>query len=202
MPIATSALNPSSLHHPSDAELLLAAARQDQTAFSVLVQRYYPVVHRVVWRTMNGHADAEDIAQEAFLRLWKNPAQVREAGALKGWLMRVASNMAMDRFRAKATTDLDAAEHLSDGRPGAEQLMSQSWAAKRVDLAIATLPDRQRLALTMVHFEQFTNIEAAAAMDLSIDALESLLSRARQSLKKFLASEKHLLLATLQTEGA
>ena len=129
------------------------------------------MVHRVVWRTLNGHADAEDIAQEAFLRLWKNPAQVREAGALKGWLMRVAGNLAMDRFRIKPTEVIEAADHITDGRPDAEQTLSRTWATQRVDHAIAKLPERQRLALSMVHFEEFTNIEAAAAIGIKTKLL-------------------------------
>ena len=77
----------------TDADLLARAIARDQNAFTELVDRHFQLVHRVVWRMMNGHADAEDVAQEAFLRLWRNPAQVREGGAVKGWLMRVASNL-------------------------------------------------------------------------------------------------------------
>ena len=188
------------LHQISDADLLLAASHQDQSAFAQLVERYYGIVHRVVWRTTNGHADAEDIAQEAFLRLWKNPGQVREAKALKGWLMRVASNLAMDRFRNKPLAELDAAAEVSDGRPNAEQNLARNWATKRVDAAIAELAERQRLALSLVHFEQLSNIEAADIMEISVDALESLLSRARRALKQHLAADKNLLLATLNHE--
>ena len=200
MSAAIAAMGLQGLHQISDADLLLAASRQDQSAFAQLVERYYGIVHRVVWRTTNGHADAEDIAQEAFLRLWKNPGQVREAKALKGWLMRVASNLAMDRFRNKPLAELDAAAEVSDGRPNAEQNLARNWATKRVDGAIAGLAERQRLALSLVHFEQLSNIEAADVMEISVDALESLLSRARRALKQHLAADKILLLATLNNE--
>ena len=200
MSAAIAAMGLQGLHQISDADLLLAASHQDQSAFAQLVERYYGIVHRVVWRTTNGHADAEDIAQEAFLRLWKNPGQVREAKALKGWLMRVASNLAMDRFRNKPLAELDAAAEVSDGRPNAEQNLARNWATKRVDAAIAELAERQRLALSLVHFEQLSNIEAADIMEISVDALESLLSRARRALKQHLAADKILLLATLNNE--
>lgn len=200
MSAAIAAMGLQGLHQISDADLLLAASHQDQSAFAQLVERYYGIVHRVVWRTTNGHADAEDIAQEAFLRLWKNPGQVREAKALKGWLMRVASNLAMDRFRNKPLAELDAAAEVSDGRPNAEQNLARNWATKRVDAAIAELAERQRLALSLVHFEQLSNIEAADIMEISVDALESLLSRARRALKQHLAADKNLLLATLNHE--
>ena len=83
----------------SDANLLLASARRDSAAFAELVSRYYKPVYRMVWRMMNGNPETEDVAQEAFVKLWQNPAQIREAKALKGWLMRVASNLAIDRLR-------------------------------------------------------------------------------------------------------
>lgn len=193
-------LNLEALHQPTDAVLLAAAARQDHSAFSTLVSRYYDLVHRVVWRTTNGHADAADIAQEAFLRLWKNPAQVREAKALKGWLMRVASNLAMDRFRKTPLQDIDDAGEVVDTRPNAEQALNRKWAASTVDQAIGQLPERQRLALSLVHFEQMSNGEAAAIMEISVDAVESLLARARRSLKELLAAEKDNLLASLNHE--
>ena len=98
----------------SDAALLDAATRRIQPAFSVLVSRYYKDVYRVVWRLSAGHADAQDITQEAFMRLWAKPDQLREAQALKGWLMRVASNMVMDRFRQKPMEDMDAAGEVAE----------------------------------------------------------------------------------------
>ncbi len=193
-------LNLQALHQPTDAVLLAAAVQQDHSAFATLVSRYYDLVHRVVWRTTNGHADAADIAQEAFLRLWKNPAQVREAKALKGWLMRVASNLAMDRYRHRPLQDIDDAGEVADSRPNAEQVLTRQWASTTVDLAIGQLPERQRLALSLVHFEQMSNGEAAAIMEISVDAVESLLARARRSLKELLAAEKDNLLASLNHE--
>jgi RNA polymerase sigma-70 factor, ECF subfamily len=185
----------------TDAALLAAATRRDAAAFAALVARYEKQVFRVVWRLTRGHVDAEDITQEVFLRFWRNPGQLREAGALKGWLMRVASNLAMDRFRAKPMQDLEQAADVGDGKPSAEDEMARSWTAKRMDTAIATLPDRQKMALTLVHFEQIGNINAASAMDVSVDALESLLARARRSLKLALAADKEMLFAGLTDEG-
>ncbi len=166
------------LDQPSDADLLARAGAPDQAAFALLVDRHFPVVHRVVWRMMSGHADAEDIAQEAFLRLWRDPSQVREAGALRGWLIRVANNLVMDRFRTKPMQEIDEGFEIADGRASAEEALDRSRAVATIDAAVAGLPERQRLALTLVHFEQMTNIAAAAIMEVSVDALESLLARA------------------------
>jgi RNA polymerase sigma-70 factor (ECF subfamily) len=197
-PAATSVSGP---HPASDADLLAASARRDPRAFRALVDRYYATVYRVVWRMTGGGAHAEDITQEAFLKLWSNPSQIREAGALKGWLMRVASNLAMDGFRAKPMKDLEAASEVSDGRPDAEEAQMKSWAARRVDGAIAKLPERQRLALTLVHFEQMSNGAAAAVLEVSVDALESLLARARRALKEELAADRESLLEAVNVEG-
>jgi RNA polymerase sigma-70 factor, ECF subfamily len=193
--------NGAGLHHGSDADLLAAAARRDAKAFGRLVSRYHGLVYRVVWRMTNGHSDSEDIAQEAFLKLWNNPAQVREASALKGWLMRVAHNLAMDRFRQKPPTTLDDAPDVVDARPAQDGQLVRNWASTRLEQAIANLPERQRLALTLAHFEQLPQAEAAAAMDLSVDAFESLLARARRALKQNLSGDRQDLLAALAEEG-
>ena len=170
----------------TDAALLEASARHVEPAFVVLIQRYQRDVYRVVWRISGGHADSEDIAQETFLRLWVNPAQVREAKALKGWLLRVASNMVMDRYRRKPMVNLEVAEDVVDLAPGPDSSRELSQVSCAVDAAVAQLPDRQRMALVLVHFEQMSNIAAAEVMELSVDALESLLARARRRLKEIL----------------
>jgi RNA polymerase sigma-70 factor, ECF subfamily len=185
----------------ADALLLAAAARRDQSAFEQLVKRHYPVVYRVVWRIMNGHGDAEDVTQEAFLRLWNNPGQLREASALRGWLIRVASNLVMDRFRRKPAAALDAVPEVEDGRPSVPQTMDRTRITARIDAAIAQLPERQRLALTLVQYEHMSNIAAARVLDVSVDAFESLLARARRSLKQELSDEWRAMLATLAEEG-
>ncbi len=193
-----SALALQGLHPENDADLLAASARRDAAAFGRLVAKYHGLVFRVVWRITNGNVESEDIAQEAFLKLWNNPAQLREAGALKGWLARVAHNLAMDWFRHRGSgASLDDVE-VADQRPSAEDNLSRDWVTRRIDVAVATLPERQKLALTLVHFEHFSQPDAAAVMELSVDALESLLARARRSLKEKLADDRQELLASLQ----
>lgn len=185
----------------TDADLLAAARARNAQAFAQLVSRHYAAVYRVVWRMMSGHPDAQDVTQEAFLRLWNNPDQLREAGALKGWLMRVASNLVMDRFRQRSMADLDDALDVQDTARLPDAALGEDWASRRIDAALAMLPARQRMAMTLVHFEQVSNIAAAAAMDVSVDALESLLARARRALKSLLAADKDLLLQSLTTEN-
>ena len=174
-----------------------ASALRNQQAFAVIVARYHVPVYRVAWRLNGGHVDTDDIAQETFLKLWNNPAQLREAGALKGWLMRVASNLVMDRYRQKPMMELDYADEIADPAMSAPSLIDQSYITKIVDAAVASLPDRQKLALALVHFEHMTNIAAAAAMEISVDALESLLARARRGLKEKLGPNGKQLIVIL-----
>jgi len=186
---------------PGDAELLRAATQRDASAFRELVSRYYQPVFRLTWRLTGGHADSDDIAQEAFLKLWQNPGQVREAGALKGWLMRVAANAVIDRARRRTHVDIDTAPEIADPQPMAGAGLDRAAAAREIDRRVAELPERQRLALTLVHFEGMTNIEAASVLDVSIEAVESLLARARRALRESLKEEWRQLLEGLDGEA-
>ncbi len=180
---------PVDLHSAGDAELLLAAARRDAVAFGEIVNRYYKPVYRVTLRMTGGHADTEDIAQEAFLKLWRNPAQVREAGALKGWLMRVASNAAIDRSRRRVHADLETTPEVADPMAPADAGLDRQAASRHVERRIGALPERQRLALALIYYEGFSNIEAAAVMETSVEAVESLLARARRTLRDSLSAD-------------
>ncbi|CAN5212242.1 RNA polymerase sigma factor [soil metagenome] len=185
----------------SDGDLLAAAGRGDAAAFARLVERHYDIVYRVAWRMTSGHADTEDIVQDAFMRLWNSPLQVRDARALRGWLLRVASNLAIDRGRRRTTDDIDAIPEPASSEPSVLERMEGEGAARDVDRALAALPDRQRLALGLVYYEEMSNAEAAGVMDISVDALESLLARARRSLKERLADNWQDLLAGLGAGG-
>ena len=186
-----------SLQATSDADLLVASARRDSASFAELVSRYYKPVYRMVWRMMNGNTETEDVAQEAFVKLWQNPAQIREAKALKGWLMRVASNLAVDRLRRRQFADIEAIGEIVDPKQRTDAELDEKAASRRVDQAITKLPERQKLAVTLVYFEGISNIAAASVMEISVDAIESLLTRGRRALKESLAGEWRGLLEEL-----
>jgi RNA polymerase sigma-70 factor (ECF subfamily) len=180
-----------------DSALLAAAASGDEKAFAQLVERHYDIVYRVVWRVTSGHADTQDIVQEAFLKLWNNPAQVRQGGALRGWLMRVATNLAIDRARRKQASNLDDQPEIAASGPDALDQVLGDRSAGDINSALARLPERQRLALSLVYFENMSNIEAAAAMEISVEAIESLLARGRRALKVDLKDRWRDLLADI-----
>lgn len=180
-----------------DSALLAAAAAGDEKAFAGLVERHYDIVYRVVWRVTSGHADTEDIVQEAFLKLWNNPSQVRHGMALRGWLMRVATNLAIDRARRKQASSIDAEPEIAAAGPDALDQVLGDRSASDINSALARLPERQRLALSLVYFENMSNIDAAAAMEISVEAIESLLARGRRALKADLRDRWRDLLADI-----
>lgn len=185
----------------TDAGLLEAAAAGSHAAFAEIVTRHFQPVYRLVWRMTGGAADAEDIAQDAFVKLWKKPSQVREAAALKGWLMRVAANAVIDASRKPRLCALEDAPEVADPQAMPDAPLDRAEAARLVDGRIAALPERQRLALSLVYFEGMSNIDAAAVMEVSVDALESLLARARRSLKESLSGEWRDLIGGLAETG-
>jgi RNA polymerase sigma-70 factor (ECF subfamily) len=181
----------------SDDDLLERLAEADPAAFASLVELYFQPVYRVAWRMLGGRDGAEDIAQEAFLRLWQNPRQVRDGKAVKSWLMRVASNLVIDRYRRQGPVDSGELPDTADDAPGPELSLRRAKVAATIDGAIADLPERQRLALVLSHYEGCGNPEIALALDVSVEAVESLLARARRGLKTVLADRWQELLDDL-----
>ena len=173
----------------TDAGLLEAAAGGSHAAFAEIANRHFQPVYRLVWRMTGGAADSEDIAQEAFVKLWRNPSQLREGAALRGWLMRVASNAVIDASRKPRASALEDVAEPPDPQARPDAPLDREEAARLIDARIAALPERQRLALSLVYFEGMSNIEAASVMEVSVEAVESLLARARRSLKESLSAD-------------
>lgn len=166
-----------------DAVLLEGVVAGNETAFNTIVDRHYSLVFRLSARVLGNAADAEDVAQEAFVKLWRNPPALRNQAALKGWLVRVARNLAIDRLRRARNTSDSELELLVDPSTGPDGHLRHGQAAGEISAALAQLPERQRTALQLTYFEALGNQETASIMDVSVEAVESLLSRARRSLR-------------------
>ena len=179
-----------------DAALVAAAANGDAGAFRSLVDRHLSGVLAVARRMLRDDAEAEDVAQEALLRLWRS-ADDLEVGAqgLRPWLRRVVSNLCVDRMRSGRR--LMVVEEVPDRAEPATQLtqMEARDVSQRVDAALKELPDRQRMALTLFHYEGLSQVEVGRIMGISDEAVESLLARARRNLKGALREEWRELLA-------
>ena len=180
------------------AELVAALSAGDDAAFGKLVEAHYALVYRIAWRMLGGPGEAEDVAQETFLRLWRNAADLREAGSVRPWLARVASNLAIDRIRRRRPDASSELPDLADPADGPERLAERRATSRIVDAAIASLPERQRTAIVLTYYEELPNADVAEALGVSIEAVESLLARARRKLKECLEPSRQEIIAGME----
>lgn len=177
----------------SDDELMRRAGRGDNAAFAALVARHLPRATALAIRITGSRSDAEEIVQEAFLRTWiKSPDWESQATAKGGaqfttWFTRVLVNLCIDRRRRPQPAPLEAAAEVAASEPDGLDTTVQRETSARVLAALATLPERQRAALTLCHWDGRSNLEAAEILEISVGALESLLVRARRTLRTALA---------------
>lgn len=182
-----------------DLDLVRRAGAGDAQACAALVDRYLAKVTAFAGRMLANRADAEEVAQDVFLRVWQHAGNWRAGSArFSTWLYRVTLNLCHDRLRRRRETTLDAAgDPASDAPPPGADLQRHAVAA-RVAAALAQLPERQREAIVLCHYQELGNIEAAAVLDVTVEALESLLSRGRRRLRELLASEAQDLMGELR----
>jgi RNA polymerase sigma-70 factor (ECF subfamily) len=133
--------------------------------------------------------EADDVAQEAFLRIWNIAPKWRRGEArFDTWLHRVTLNLCYDRLRRhRETTVSDDLSEQADVAPLPDERIEVAHANERIATALAKLPARQREALVLQYYQELPNADAAALMGVSVDALESLLARARRNLRAALA---------------
>ena len=174
---------------------LAATARGDAQAFRTLVDAHLGAMLGIARRMLGDAAEAEDIAQEAMVRLWRNAATLELGpGGLKPWLRRVVSNLAIDRIRSSRNTSV-VAEVPEQPTPATQSSGLESRELSvRVQAALSALPERQRMALVLFHFEGLSQIEVGESLGVSDEAVESLLARARRTLKAALKDEWQQLL--------
>ncbi|MEQ1669430.1 MAG: sigma-70 family RNA polymerase sigma factor [Hyphomicrobium sp.] len=187
---SASGLAPAPQESSDETGLVARSASGDALAFRTLTERHLAAVTGIARRMLRDDAEAEDVAQEAFLRLWRAGATL-EVGThgVKPWLRRVVSNLCIDRVRGRQR--LTVVEELPEQAeaPRQQTSLEQKDLQRRVDQALKKLPERQRLALTLFHYEGMSQSEVGTAMGISDEAVESLLGRARRALKAELQGE-------------
>lgn len=175
----------------TDEALLALYARGDAAAARSLTARLTPKVFGHAARLLGDRAAAEDVAQEAMLRLWRIAPRWQPGRAqVSTWLYRVVANLCTDRLRKRRTVGLDAAPEVADGAPSVETRLALNARMQALDGALAELPDRQRQAVVLRHFEGLANPEIAAIMDISTEAVESLTARGKRALAAALVPRK------------
>lgn len=171
-----------------DNALLRRIQESDHAAFACLVERYTGRFYRFAWRIVGNETEAEDVVQDAFLKLWEKPQiwDERRNVAFTTWFTRIIYNRCIDTIRKRR-------RHVSDGdglltqfenqEAGPEEKLVENQVQNFLEKGIHSLPERQKLALTLCCYEGYTNREAAEIMGVKVKALESLLMRAKAHLK-------------------
>ncbi len=171
-----------------DEVLLERIARGDMAAVSALVSRKLPKLLSLGRRMLNDPVEAEDVAQETLVRTWKQAATwVPGKARIDTWMHRVALNLCYDRLRRRKDNVSSDDIEIVDDAAGPSAQLEQAQTAQALQNALAQLPERQRTAITLNYYQEMSNIEAAAVMGVSIEALESLLARGRRTLRTLMS---------------
>ncbi|MEM7670657.1 MAG: sigma-70 family RNA polymerase sigma factor [Pseudomonadota bacterium] len=169
-----------------NAELVVRFAAGDHSAARLLADRLTPLILRQAWRVLGDRDEAEDVAQEVMMKLWKQATTWRVGEAkVTTWIYRVTQNLCIDRLRRRRnTTDIDQIPEPEDDGPSVLEVITTDERNRALAAEIEKLPDRQREALLLRHFEEFSNPDIAERLDCTVEAVESLLARARRQLAK------------------
>jgi RNA polymerase sigma factor (sigma-70 family) len=171
-----------------DEELVRRVGQGDPAAIQAMVARKLPRMLALAQRMLGDPVEAEDVAQEAMLRAWKQAPRWQPGKAkFDTWLHRVGLNLCYDRLRRRREVPTEAPPDRPDEGPAPDRGLLAAELGVRVDAALRRLPERQREAIVLCHYQELSNIEAADLMKISVEALESLLSRGRRALRQSLA---------------
>ena len=165
---------------------MTAVRRGDWASFDLLVLRHQATAWRVAYRLLGDRAEAEDVAQHAFLRILEASPRYEPSARFTTYLHQVVTRLCFDRIRRKRPTPLDSALEVADSKTPLElDLSGEREAAVR--RCLDALPPAQRTAIVLRHFEGSSYREIAAAMETTEKAVERLLARAREALEPMLA---------------
>lgn len=184
--------HPDTSNHADQAATLLAAyAAGDQSAARQLADQLLPRIVGQATRMLQNHAEADDVAQEAMLRLWKiAPEWDASRGQVTTWLYRVVANLCTDRLRARRSVGLDQIAEPEDGAPAVADAMQNVSRSQALSAALGELPERQAQAVALRHLEGLSNPQIAEIMDISPRAVESLTARGKRALADILRARK------------
>lgn len=175
----------------SDDALMVMFANGDPVAARELSLRHLGTVVAFAKRLIPSHADAEDIAQEAMLRLWKTARDWRPGEAkVTTWLYRVTRNLCIDKLRQRKFSDIDQIAEPADESPSVQARLENNDRMSALNQALSELPERQRIAVTLRHIEGLGNPEIAEILEVSVEAVESLTARGKRMLTTLLETRK------------
>ena len=173
----------------ADRETVAACQRGDREAFDRLVERHQREVYRLCYRYVGHHEDANDLAQEAFLRAWRSIGRFRGESAFSTWLYRIAVNACLNHRALKRVPTQDLPETLPDPSRGAQSRAEAEDEARRVRGAIARLPEKQRATLILKLYHDLSHEEVASVLGSSVGTVKSNLFHALGNVKRLLGGE-------------
>lgn len=179
-----------SFQEDPDAALMPRIADGDAAAFRLLVDRHADRLLAFSKRMLGDGAGAEDVVQDTYLSLWRKAGTWTPQARVSTWLYRIARNAALDRLRRRKPTVDPEDVVLIDTGPAPDRGLDDAATATAVRDALDALPERQRAAIVLVHYEGLSGADASSALDISVEALESLLSRGRRALRQALATRR------------
>lgn len=182
---------------PDDDTLMARTARGEEAAFRLLVQRWEREVKSFLVHMLGSVEEAEDLAQDTFVKVYRKAESYRPAGKFRSWLFRIAGNLARSRLRRRGILKwirFDPFVHDTGGdQPGPDKVLEQTQREQEIRKALAGLPSRQRQALVLHRFQGLRYKEVAAAMETTVPGVESLIQRALATLRSQLAGKGDLL---------
>ena len=183
----------------SDEELMLECRKGDMSAFELLVRRYQDALVNYIHYTINDYHRAEDLAQETFLRVFKSASRYEPKASFKSWLYTIATNLSRNEIRNRArrktyfledmvdeNEDVYDSEFMIDTRFQPDILYEKKERQQFIKKTLKQLPENQRLALTLVTYQELSYEEISEILNCSVGAVKSLIHRARQNMKKLL----------------
>lgn len=176
----------------ADRRLLGRVADGDQRAFAELSSKHLGAIVTYATRITKNRSDAEDVAQETFLRAWQSAHRYEARSPAIAWLLTIAHNAAIDRLRKRgaAPVELDDARDPAPDSTKPSELLEKKDELARLEAALDALPDRQRQALLLAHEQGLRPPEVAEVLGVTLEAVESLLSRGRRALKQALSEKQ------------
>jgi RNA polymerase sigma-70 factor (ECF subfamily) len=175
-----------------DIYLITSFQAGDERAFDILYERHHRSVLNVAYRFLGDRDSAEDVAQDVFVKLYQSPKTYRPTAGFTTWLYRVTYNACIDQMRKRKRSNSvaleDSSERVVDPAALPETQAESNELAREVRSAIASLPENQRIAVVLQMYEGLLYQQIADVMRTSVSAIESLLFRAKQTLKERLSS--------------
>jgi RNA polymerase sigma-70 factor, ECF subfamily len=190
-PLVLSAVNarpvPTTRQRGDDHEAVLACQRGEREAFDRLVERYQRDIYRLCYRYVNNHEDANDMAQEVFLKAYKAIGRFRGDSSFSTWLYRIAVNTCLNFRAARKPEPLELPESLTDGREGASERIEHDERSAQVRKAVSRLPEKQRATLILKIYHDLTHEEVAGILGSTVGTVKANLFHALGNLRKQMA---------------